>query len=142
MKHTSVLIRSLAGLLLLGMAALTPAQAGGKTGLVIQISDNTPALWNLALNNAKNVQADMGKDNVNIEIVAYGPGINMLKVDSEVGGRMDEAMKNGVALKACQNTMKAQKLTEKDIYPGVGYVPSGVVEIIKKQKEGWAYLKL
>lgn len=131
--------------LLIGMASVgTMVQAANKTGkpsVVIQISENNPAIWNLALNNAKNIQQDMGKENVNIEIVAYGPGINMFKFDSEVGPRLKEANTDGIALLACGNTMKAQKLTEKDLDGNVKIVKAGIIEIINKQREGWAYIK-
>ncbi|MEO7480495.1 MAG: hypothetical protein ABIT70_07765, partial [Sulfuriferula sp.] len=49
--------------------------------VVIQVSDNDPKKWNLALNNAENVQEDIGKNKVDIEIVAYGPGLPILKLD-------------------------------------------------------------
>ena len=132
-------------LFLIGLASfVTTAHAADKTSkssVVIQISENNPAIWNLALNNAKNIQQDLGKENANIEIVAYGPGINMLKFDSEVASRLKEASANGVALLACGNTMKNQKLTEKDLEGDVKVVKAGVIEIISKQREGWAYIK-
>jgi intracellular sulfur oxidation DsrE/DsrF family protein len=132
-------------LFLIGLAGfVTTAHAADKTSkssVVIQISENNPAIWNLALNNAKNIQQDLGKENTNIEIVAYGPGINMLKFDSEVAPRLKEASANGVALLACGNTMKNQKLTEKDLEGDVKVVKAGVIEIISKQREGWAYIK-
>jgi len=59
-----------------------------KQRVVIQVSDNDPAKWSLALNNAKNVQQDLGKDKVQIEIVAYGPGLGMLKAESKVADRL------------------------------------------------------
>jgi intracellular sulfur oxidation DsrE/DsrF family protein len=93
------------------------------------------------LNNTRNAQEDLGAANVEIEIVAYGPGINMLKSDSAVGSRIDEALKAGVKVVACQNTMRAFKLTAQDMLPAIGYVPAGVTEIMKKQGEGWAYLR-
>lgn len=127
--------------LTLGFAATPIVHAADKPGVVIQMSDNDAEKWGLALNNAKNFQKELGKDKIDVEIVAYGPGINMLKKDSTVGSRMDEAMMSGVKITACQNTMKAQKLTEKDIYPSVGFVPSGVVEIMQKQQQGWAYIR-
>ena len=132
-----------AGAFLLGASVAVQAadKAAGKQGVVIQVSDKDPAKWNLALNNAKNVQADLGKDNVDIEIVAYGPGIGMLKVDTEVAGALEQAQKAGVKLTACQNTMRNQKLTEKDMHPASGYVPAGVVQIMKRQQEGWAYVR-
>jgi intracellular sulfur oxidation DsrE/DsrF family protein len=132
------------GALLLAVGVL-PAQAqqpaGAKTKVVMQVSDGDAAKWNLALNNAKNVQVDLGAANVDIEIVAYGPGIGMLKADSVVGSRVDEAQAAGVKVVACENTMRGQKLTKADMLNGVGYVPAGVVEIVQRQQQGWAYIR-
>jgi len=134
-----------ATLLLTGLAGLVTAAHAtdkmSKASVVIQVSENNPAIWNLALNNAKNIQQSLGKENVNVEIVAYGPGINMLKFDSEVAPRLKEANTSGVAVLACGNTMKAQKLTEKDLDGNVKVVPAGVIEIINKQRDGWSYIK-
>ena len=109
--------------------------------IVIQVSDNDPAKWNLALSNAKNLQEDVGAANVDIEIVAYGPGIGMLKLDSTAGTRIAEAMKANVKVIACENTMRNQKLMRDDMLPALSYVPAGVTEIMTKQSEGWAYLR-
>ena len=127
---------------LIAAHAQSAGTAGKKRqGLVIQVSDNDPAKWNLALNNAKNVQDDLGAANVDIEIVAYGPGISMLKLESPTGSRIAEAMKANIKIVACENTMHGQKLTKDDMLSGIGYVNAGVVEIMKKQSEGWAYLR-
>ena len=109
--------------------------------VVIHVSDNDPAKWNLALNNARNIQADLGAGNVEIEIVAYGPGIGMLKLESPAGSRIADAAKAGIKVTACENTMRGQKLTKDDMLAGISYVPAGVTEIMKKQHEGWAYLR-
>ena len=93
------------------------------------------------MNNAKNVQQDLGEDQVEIEIVAYGPGIGMLKKDSEVGKRVTEALATGVKVVACENTMANQKLTYDDMLPKIGYAQAGVVEIMKKQQGGYAYMR-
>ncbi len=129
--------------LLLALAPLpTLAQApAGKQRLVIQMSDAEPGKWRLALNNARNVQEDLGKQNVEIEIVAYGPGIGMLKLESEVGNGITQAMTDGVKVVACENTMRNQKLKREDMQGGIGYVNAGVVEIMQKQREGWAYIR-
>lgn len=115
--------------------------AAQRDHVVFQVSDAAPEKWNLALNNAKNVQEGLGKDNVDIEIVVYGPGIDMLKLTSEVGKRVDKAIAEGVKIVACENTMKTKKLTKADILPTVTYVPGGVLELMKRQKEGWAYIR-
>jgi len=137
--------RNFAAALLVATSALAlPAyaqQASTRGRVVMQVSDNDPAKWNLALNNAKNVQTDLGAANVDIEIVAYGPGINMLKADSIVGNRVDEALAAGVKVVACENTMRNQKLARQDMLPKVDYVMAGVVELMQKQQQGWAYIR-
>jgi uncharacterized protein len=83
----------------------------------------------------------VGAANVDIAIVAYGPGIGMLKLESPSGSRVADAMKANVRVVACENTLRGQKLGRDDMLPGIAYVPAGVTEIMKKQAEGWAYLR-
>jgi intracellular sulfur oxidation DsrE/DsrF family protein len=123
-------------------AAKAPAKSAKQRHKVIfQVSDSDPAKWNLALNNARNVQQDLGENNVDIEIVAYGPGIGMLKLDSPVGTRVGEAMTTGVKVVACENTMHNQKLGREDMLSRIGYAKAGVVELMEKQQQGWAYIR-
>ena len=112
-----------------------------QTHAVIQVSEASPYKWNLALNNAQNLQQALGKDNVTVEIVAYGAGLKMLKADSKVAPRLNEALDNNVELAACATTMKKLKLTKADLIGGAVVVPGGVIEIMKRQSEGWAYIK-
>jgi hypothetical protein len=137
--------RSLFALFPLFAAAPALAQqkkpAAGKQRVIFQVSDNDPAKWNLALNNAKNVQTDLGKDNVQIEIVAYGPGLGMLKSDSRVADRLAGALDDSVGLIACENTMHNTKVTREQMYDGIAYVQAGVTHIMKRQQEGWAYIR-
>lgn len=123
------------------MTAAAQGAAAAPNRIVIQVSDADAGKWNLALNNARNLQTDLGSANVAIEIVAYGPGIGMLKADSVVGNRIGEALGNGVKVAACENTMRGQKLQKADMLNGIGYVGAGVVEIMQKQQQGWAYLR-
>jgi intracellular sulfur oxidation DsrE/DsrF family protein len=126
--------------ILLGLC-LAPAEAQEKYKVVFQVSDNDPAKWNLALNNARNVQVDLGKGNVQIEIVAYGPGLAMMKADSPVAARLAQALDSSIGLLACENTMLNTKVVKSDMYGGIAYVPAGVTHIMKRQKEGWAYIR-
>jgi intracellular sulfur oxidation DsrE/DsrF family protein len=112
-----------------------------KQRVVIQVSDNDPAKWGLALNNARNVQQDLGKENVQIEIVAYGPGLGMLKAESKVADRLAGALDNSIGLIACENTMTNTKVSRSQMYDGIAYVKAGVTHIMKRQQEGWAYIR-
>jgi uncharacterized protein len=130
---------ALTATLFAGCAAHMPGHH--RQSVVFQVSDNDPGKWNLALNNARNVQQEFGPGQVDVEIVAYGPGIGMLKADSVTATRVSEATKSGIQVVACQNTMKAQKLTNADMNPSIGYVPAGVVELMKRHREGWDYIR-
>lgn len=127
---------------------ISPAQAGdsqinaaSREKVVFQVSDADPKKWNLALNNAKNVQDALGVANTDVEIVVYGPGIGMLKFDSVVASRIDEAKDAGVKIVACENTMKSLNLTRNDMLSSISYVPGGVIELMHRQKEGYAYIR-
>jgi intracellular sulfur oxidation DsrE/DsrF family protein len=132
----------LGSLLVLGSLGMsTAALAVEKEKVVIQVSQDDAAAWNLALNNAKNIQKDVGADKVDIEVVAFGPGLEMLKLESEVANRIGEMVDSGVKVVACQNTMRNRKVEPADINPKAGFVPSGVVEIMRRQQQGYAYLR-
>lgn len=125
-------------------AAMPASHAYADAGVhkvVIQVSDNDPKRWSLALNNAQNVQDDFGRDKVRIEIVAYGPGIDMLKFESVVGPRVDEVIHSGIRVAACQTTMRNQHLSKDDMLPNLTYVKSGVPELMKRQEQGYSYIR-
>ncbi len=118
-----------------------PAAMAAKPGVVIQVSDSDPKTWNQALNVVKNVQAEYGKDNVDVELVVFGMGSGMLKFDSPLASRIDDTLASGAKVSMCQNTMKGQKLAAADMHPKIGYVKAGVIEIIEKSKEGWTVVR-
>src|SRR5258708_336060 len=139
MKRRTAIAASVAALL--PFQVFSQQKPKGKYRVVFQVSDSDPAKWNLALNNARNVQQDLGKDNVEIEIVAYGPGLGMLKAESPVAARLAAALDASVGLLACENTMQNTKVTRADMYGGIRYVQAGVTHLMKRQQEGWAYIR-
>jgi intracellular sulfur oxidation DsrE/DsrF family protein len=115
--------------------------AAGKYQVVIQVSDADPRGWAQALNYTENLQETLGKDNVEIELVALGQGIGILKLDSPHATRVAEALKRNVKIQACEISMRRQKLGKDDMLSDIGYVPAGLVEIIILQRKGWSYIK-
>jgi len=140
------MIRKAFSVFLLGIAALGFASTGAlaeaaRQGVVIQVSDDSQKTWNQALNVVKNVQDAYGKDKVDIEVVAFGFGAGMLKMDSPLANRIDDTLASGAMVSMCENTMRGQKLTKDDMHPRIGYVKAGVIEIIEKQKQGWTVIR-
>ena len=109
--------------------------------VVVQVSDSDPKTWNQALNVVSNLQSAYGKNDVQVEIVAFGNGIGMLQLESEVGNRIQQAVASGAHVAACLNTMRGRKLVREDMLSGIGYVGSGVVELVEKHREGWVVIR-
>lgn len=116
--------------------------------LAIQVDRNDPAIMNLALNNAKNVKKyyqDKGVS-VAIEIVAFGPGLEMYVADrSPVKDRISAMSMEDpeITFSACGNTHAALNKKEGHEVPLIEEakeVPSGVVRLMELQGEGYAYV--
>jgi intracellular sulfur oxidation DsrE/DsrF family protein len=93
------------------------------------------------LNVVKNIQNVYGNDKVEVEVVVFGHGSVMLKLDSPLANRGDETLATDAKVSMCENTMKGQKLTKEDMHPRIGYVNAGVIEIIEKQKQGRSVIR-
>jgi hypothetical protein len=120
------------------IAADTPK---AREKVVLQVSDDSPKTWNQVLNVIENLQQAYGRENVDVKLVALGNGIGFLTLDSPHGGRVQDALKSGAQVAACEVTMGRRKLSRDDMLPNIGYVPAGVVEIIRLQKEGWSVIR-
>ncbi len=118
--------------------ATLPAFAGEK--ITLQVSDGNVATWNQALNVVGNLREVYGPD-VQIELVAFGQGINMLKFDTPVSSRLDDTRKAGTKIYACENSMTRNKLSRGDMASDLIYVKAGVEHIITRQREGWVNLR-
>jgi hypothetical protein len=125
------------------LADPTPSSRTSKAPhkVIFQVTDGDSKKWNLTLVNALNVIAELGQKNIVMEIVVYGPAIDMLRIESEVAPRVDEVITKGVNVVACENTMRGDHITSADMLPGIRYTRSGVVHLMKKQKEGYAYIR-
>jgi intracellular sulfur oxidation DsrE/DsrF family protein len=125
-----------------GPAAPSAAPAEShKERAIFAVSDNDPQKWNLALGNIANALEGIGADSADIELVAYGPGIWMFKKDSPAADKIADAVKHGVHVVACQHSMDGAHLVAADLPAGVTVVPSGVVELIRRQHSGYAYVR-
>jgi hypothetical protein len=139
MRGNAGVRRAVAAIVALALALA--AAAGERQNVIMQINDDDPAHWRQALGTVRNLVTEVGADNVRIEIVVNGPGVQMLRFDSVVGPQLSELARDGVQLRACGNTLAAHKLRPGDLHASVEVVPSGVVEILKRQQEGWVYIK-
>jgi intracellular sulfur oxidation DsrE/DsrF family protein len=109
--------------------------------VVIQVSTNDTAVWKMTMSNIRNLKLNWD-DGVYIEVVAFGPGLDLLTSATSIEQKhIEEFAKKGVKFMACENSMKAKNVHKKDLVDDAGTVPAGVAEIVLKQEAGWSYLK-
>ena len=147
------MFRYLAAILLISIAVTTSALAADTKPhrVAIQVDQNDPQVMNLALNNATNViEYYRGRnEDVDVDIVTYGPGLHMLRSDtSPVQDRLkrlkEMAFPGKIQFSACNNTRQAMEKTEGhaiSIVSDATIVPSGVVRLIELQEQGWSYVR-
>lgn len=119
--------------------------------LLIQVDQNDPAVMNLALNNATNVVEyyRVRGERADVDVVAYGPGLNMLRADtSPVADRIrsmkDAAFPGTVRFSACNVSKEGMEKKEGKslaMLPESSMVPSGVVHMMEMQEKGWSYVR-
>jgi len=112
--------------------------------VVIQVSTDDVKTQKIALNNASNLQKLYGIDNIQVEIVAYGPGLSILTKNSPHAKRVESMAMGDISFRACGNTMK--KITKKTgknplLSDGVTVVSSGVGKIVELQEHGYVYIR-
>ena len=145
-------IRSLVIAFSFALLAGSAIAAGAKPHRVaIQVDQNDPDVMNMALNNAKNVLEHYRAKGVDaeVEIVAYGPGLHMLREDtSPVKDRIREmsqiAFPSKISFSACNNTKQGMEKREGHAIPIIKQatiVPAGVVRLMELQEQGWSYVR-
>ena len=135
------------------LAAFTSSFAGDTRAhrVSIQVDQNDPAIMNLVLNNVTNIietYNSKGQD-VQIEVVAYGPGLHMLRDDtSPVKDRLKQisefSFPSQIKFSACNNTKEGMEKREGHpiaIVSQASLVPSGAVRLMELQEDRWSYLK-
>lgn len=149
MTHPFVLRPLRAALVALALAAGPALAQEEPHRLAIHVDQDDPQVMNLALNNAQNVinHYESQGEEVVIEIVAYGPGLNMYVADkSPVADRIAEMAASGddVTFAACENTLSAFEAkagADIPLLSEASLVPSGVVRLMELQEEGYSYVR-
>ena len=113
--------------------------------IVLQISDADPFKQTLVLNVANNLVKHYGPDQVEIEIVAFGPGLRLVFAENTNKGRIQALASNGVKFAACSNTMKNMtKLRDGDapkLHSNAKVTGPGIVRILTLMEQGYILVK-
>ena len=136
---------------LMPLSNVHAAEGGPRHRLAIHVDQNDSNVMNQALNNATNVmEYYRGRnEDVEVEIVAYGPGLHMLRDDtSPVKDRIKSMAENSFPAKitfaACNVTKRGMEKREGrpvTVIPQATIVPSGVVQLMELQEKGWSYVR-
>lgn len=122
-------------------APLIAKQDSGNLKVVIHVADNFKQTYRAALNYADSLLEKYG-NSISIAIVANGPGIGLVNRNNAYTQRIKGLLKQGVKISACNTTVSIlRQYKELPIIKGVKFVPTGVVEVVKLQSEGYLYLK-
>ncbi len=130
------------------ITAATPALSAepsfAETKYVLHISDMDPSKQELILNNASNLLEAYPPGQVEVEIVAYGPGLRLMFAENVNAQRIDSLSQSGVRFSACGNTLKGMTRLlgeEPRLNQVATVVPGGIVRIGELVKQGYIYVK-
>ena len=134
----------LAAGLALGTAGATRSgdePGGAPLKVVVHVNVPEPGTQGAGLKNVANILKEA--PGAQVEVVCHGAGIGLVeKARTEHAEAVEALVKKGVKFVACENTMRQKSIHREDLLPGVGTVPSGAVEVVRKQqKDGYAYFK-
>lgn len=92
--------------------------------------------------NIENLLADLGENNVEVELVANGGGVKALvKGPDSHAEQIERLAAKGVRFAACAYSLRQLEIARDTLLESVEVVSSGVGELVKKQVEGWAYIR-
>jgi intracellular sulfur oxidation DsrE/DsrF family protein len=134
----------MSSLLFASAPALAADQSLAEYKYVLHISDMDPSKQELILNNARNLLDAYPPGDVEVEIVAYGPGLRLMFAENVNAQRLDSLSQSGVKFSACGNTLKGMaKLLgeEPKLNPAATVVPGGIVRIGELARQGYIYVK-
>ncbi|MGC9220475.1 MAG: DsrE family protein [Solirubrobacteraceae bacterium] len=115
--------------------------AEGPVRVVVHVDDASADRQRLALGNVANLLADVGPGDAAVEIVFNGPAISAVTASSALSGELSSLRARGVEILACHNSMVAVGIKSNDLFSGATVVPSGISHLVRRQRDGWAYIR-
>jgi len=109
--------------------------------VVVQLASADTLVHKSLINQLGNLKEVWG-DTVQVEVVVHGPGLDFLMGSRSTQKEGIQRLSNsGINFVACEFTLKQRKVEKTEIMPVSGFTPYGLVEIIRRQEEGWSYIK-
>ena len=143
MSRISLAVVAVASLGLgLGFSQARADEPVGPLKVVVHVNFPESDRQGRGLKNIANILREVGDSGATIEVVCHGEGIGLIKkTGTEHAPQVAELIKKGVRFVACENTMRQKSIRKDDLLSDTGTVPSGALEVIRKQRDGFAYFK-
>lgn len=110
--------------------------------IIFHVDDNDPKRLNLAFNNFANYKAALPDEAFRAVLVVNGPAAQLLiRANGELAARAAQLAGEGLSIRVCNNALKAFNVDAADLWEQCEVVPAGVVELVKLQREGFAYIR-
>lgn len=110
--------------------------------LILHVDEDDSAAMKLALNNAANYFAALPTEAFSVVMVVNGSAVVLLTGDkTELAAKAGELADCGLEFRACANALRSHGIATEDIWPVCKVVPAGIVEIVRLQRAGYAYIK-
>jgi intracellular sulfur oxidation DsrE/DsrF family protein len=142
------MLKKISSLLFIALAIIAPianAQTPASTKnhhVIFVVTSADPDDWNTAMILTLHFLQGIKPEPAEVEVLAYGAGIPIMAKGAPTAAQMADLQKLGVHFVACENAMRAHNITKADLLPGVTSVPSGIVELVRKQEAGYSYVKV
>jgi uncharacterized protein len=123
-------------------AAESPKNESGADMLegVVHVNFGDAKRQEHALGNIENILNEA--PDAKIEVVCHGEGISLVDTkQTKHSEKVQTLIKKGVSFAGCENTMKKQSIKSEQLVAGVTTVPSGAVEVLRKQQQGYSYFR-
>jgi intracellular sulfur oxidation DsrE/DsrF family protein len=128
-------------LILITSIVLTTATAQQSAKVVLHLQSSDSLVHKSIVNQISNLKKSL--PDATIELVCHGPGLEfLLKDKSRYVNRLDKMKLKDVSYVGCEFTMSQRNYKKEDLVPFAQTVPLGIAEIVKKQAEGWLYVKM
>ena len=115
-------------------------RVNGAAGTVVHLDEDDQTKQSDVLRNVRNLLEALD-DGSPIELVVHGGGISAALAASPLVEHLQKLINRGVLVAVCNNTMQAKEVSADELIVGAHVVPSGVAELVLRQREGWAYLR-
>jgi hypothetical protein len=125
-------------------AAAQPVAAAGPLRAVFHLSDPSRSMMSRGLTNAQNALKALGDEPARFVLVVHGQALLWLRrgEPENLGPQVAALLATGkVDLRICKKTLEENHWRLDDMVPGVSVVDSGTLEVLRLQREGYAYFQ-